>query len=116
MSINFLKYSLRTVGVLIAICFIISLFWCGDANCLSGTSNDSCASFVCSVLGKHNTPGNETSAKSVVQCSCVCHVPMIDQMIAIVRQTQSVESAYLTISLAIPSAPSDPVYHPPIAA
>ncbi|MBF8295260.1 MAG: hypothetical protein HW389_1805 [Bacteroidetes bacterium] len=116
MSIDGTKYSAQSIIVLIIICFTISLFWCGDADCINGTSNDTCASLVCAFLGKHNTASNESSTENAAQCTCLCHVPIIEQVTEIVRHAQSVELALLPFSFAIPSAPTKVVYRPPIAA
>ena len=55
----------------------MSLVWCGDTICITGTSHDDCTSLICSVNsnGTHssqNHPGGNTK-----DCSCVCHVPSI---------------------------------------
>src|SRR3970040_285930 len=116
MVIDGTKYFAQSVVVLITICFTISLVWCGDADCITGTSDDNCASLVCSLLGKHKTPSDGSSTKNVAQCTCLCHVPMIEHMTAIFRHAQSVELAFLPYLFAIPSPPSKVVYRPPIAA
>lgn len=116
MPIDGTKYFTQSIIVLVTICFTIALFWCGDADCINGTSDDNCASLVCSFLGKHKTPSSESSTKNVAQCTCLCHVPIVEHMAAIVRHADSVELAFNPYSFTIPSAPTKVVYRPPIAA
>lgn len=107
---------IRIISTIVVLCLGLSFVWCGDADCLDGTSTNNCASLVCSTLVKHKTPSNEKSTTNVAQCSCVCHVPLIEHKTAVVRYAQFVELVFLPYSFAIPSAPAKVVYRPPIAA
>jgi hypothetical protein len=106
----------RTFGAFFVVCFTVSMFICGDAGCLSGKSNENCASFLCSLLNKHNTSSQDTSGGNTKDCSCVCHV------LTITTPTFSLDyhpiaqnSSFVVISI-VSSAHLRLVYRPPATA
>lgn len=99
-------------GLLILVTFTLSLFWCGDPECLTGQSNEDCASLVCSLLDKHETASSASGSTN--DCSCVCHLPTItDSNIDLVFYP-SQPLSFLPSAVVPPSIPTRLVYRPPI--
>jgi hypothetical protein len=108
--------SYRHIWRLLLFCFIISLVWCGDADCLSGEGNNNCASIVCSLMGKHDDQGTSTEQEDAPDCTCVCHLPSIpsnplDFTIELTAERSSIH--LLPFALETPAATP---FRPPIAA
>ena len=105
----------RSILKVVLFCFTISLIWCGDADCLSGSGEDNCASIVCSLLVKHD----DVSAKDVQQdapnCTCVCHLPSIplaSEAFAITLTGERTSDQIRQFTLETPSATP---FRPPLA-
>lgn len=117
MLANSPKYVIRFTGILLLILVSASLFWCGDADCLTPESDESCGSLACALFKANAPPGDQQSGTSGgSDCACVCHVPTM------VTHTTDVVASFLSqampaiINLAPPSTPSTLVFRPPIAA
>src|SRR5574342_744650 len=67
----------RNVGVFFVVCFTVSMFMCGDDDCLTGNGDENCASLLCSLLNKHAATSQNAASGADKDCSCVCHVPTI---------------------------------------
>jgi hypothetical protein len=109
-------FSLRLAGLLIVVCFTASLFFCGDADCLNGNSDENCASLLCSLLNKHGAPSQEASSGDAKDCSCVCHLPIVISPAFSLGYHPITSDNTLVANLPVPSAPNRIVYHPPAAA
>ncbi len=109
-------YAIHPVGLLLCTLFAVSLFWCGDAECMSGTSHDDCTSLVCSLLGNNTDSAQNSSSSSAKDCSCVCHVQSIAPGSINVYCFLTAQQNQCEIVLYTPLAFSRPVYHPPISA
>ena len=104
-------------GSLLLVLVIASLFWCGDTDCFTAGSDESCGSLACALLKSQTPPGGQkanTSGGS--ECACVCHVPITishgtDGTASICVDTLPVSIAILPLS-----TPENLVFHPPIAA
>lgn len=110
---TFLTYAIRPAGLLLVVVFASSLLWCGDAACWAGSSDDQCASLICSLLPSHATPHENHNDNCSTECMCVCHMPTIpakasDTEHLLTGQTTSFEFAAFT-----PPYPTHPIYHPP---
>ncbi|HWP83129.1 MAG TPA: hypothetical protein VNN76_10795 [Bacteroidota bacterium] len=101
-------------ALLIAVVFTLSLFWCGDPDCLTGNSNEDCASLICSLLDKHDT-SSSTSGASSNDCSCVCHVPTIAGGYFDVVSYSSQQYSFLPATTALPFGFDRLIYRPPVA-
>jgi|GEM_PF-3297781 len=53
---------------------IIGFFFCGDADCLQGSSDENCVTLVCSLLSKHTTPISPSDDEDSTSCQCFCHL------------------------------------------
>jgi hypothetical protein len=106
----------QVAGLILAVCFTVSMFMCGDANCLAGDSNEDCASLLCSLLSKHNNASQNPSGDAAKECSCVCHLPTILTPALGFDFHPISHSHNLITSLRLPAAPNRLVYHPPATA
>jgi hypothetical protein len=109
-------FYLRTTGLLIVVCFTVSLFFCGDADCLNGNSDEDCASLLCSLLNKHHVPSQGASGGNAKDCSCVCHLPIVLSPAFSLDYHPITCDNTLVVNLPFSSAPNRLVYHPPAAA
>lgn len=109
-------FCLRTAGLLIVVCFTASLFFCGDADCLNGKSDEDCASLLCSLLNKHDAPSHDASGGNDKDCSCVCHLPVVMTPAFSFDYHPITRDNTLVATLFVTSAPNRLVYHPPAAA
>jgi hypothetical protein len=105
--------SLRCAGWLLAFCFALSLFMCGDADCLTGNGDENCASLLCSLLSKHDAASQNAASGASKDCSCVCHVPTAIVPIFSFCHYPASQYNRAVVSLQISSAPHRLVYHPP---
>jgi hypothetical protein len=111
------KHILPLTGFLIAFAFTLSLFWCGDPECLSGTSNEDCSALICSLLDKHDTSSAQNSSGgSSNNCTCVCHIPTVTADAFVVRYVPTFQYFTPVVDSDTPSALERLVYRPPIAA
>lgn len=108
-------YAIHPVGSLLTILFTVSLVWCGDAECWSGSSDDQCASLICSLFANHNGSSKDESGTRS-DCACDCHVPTIVQHTCDTSYYPPVVNAGIDVVKSSLSAPPRPVYHPPLAA
>ncbi|MDZ7362058.1 MAG: hypothetical protein ONB46_15235 [candidate division KSB1 bacterium] len=53
---------------------IIGLFFCGDVDCLQGSSGENCVTLVCCLLSKHTTPISPSDDENSNSCQCFCHL------------------------------------------
>jgi len=107
---------LNSVATLLVLCFTLSLFWCGDAACLDGGSDEACAALVCSLQSKHDSDGTSSLDGNSSDCSCVCHVPTVAGQLVSLHLNPSFEQSSVTQYLAILSIPRQQLYRPPITA
>ena len=105
----------RGAGWLLAFCFAASLFMCGDADCLTGTDDENCASLWCSLLSKHDAPTPNAASSADKYCSCVCHVPTVVGPIFNFNYHPATQYNTTAGLLQISSAHPRLVYHPPAA-
>lgn len=109
-------YLIFPTGFLLALCFTASLFWCGDAECLTGAGNEDCTSLICSLLDKHDASSTQNSlGGSSKDCSCVCHVPTVAAEPHGVSYVPTAQYYVSVVTSNIPSSLERLVYHPPIA-
>jgi len=112
---KFLISCFHSAGWLLVVGFSVSMFMCGDADCLTGNGDENCASLLCSLLNKHDAPSQD-AASSAKDCSCVCHAPTITtSTFSFAYHPSSYENAF-TLIVSVPSAPNRLVYHPPALA
>ncbi len=104
------------ISTLLIVCFTAALFWCGDAECMSGTDEDGCASLVCSLLCGGASPKDGESDGGTKDCSCVCHVPSVVPPPMNPLSLQVADENWFEPFLLIPSISLRPVYRPPILA
>lgn len=113
--ISFLsRYLFRFVGFLLVLTFTLSLFWCGDPDCLAGKSNEDCPSLVCSFLDKHDTSSSDASSPTK-DCSCVCHIPSLSVNATTLSYYPALQQGVFELTLAEISSPSHSLFRPPIA-
>jgi hypothetical protein len=110
-----LTSSFRTFDAFFVICFTISMFICGDADCLRGKSNENCVSLLCSLLHKHASPSQNSQSGAGNECSCVCHVLTIIGPTFSFNYHPMAQYNTAIVMLQISSAPNRLVYHPPAA-
>ncbi len=111
---GYLRHIVSFGGLIIAVVFTLSLFWCGDPDCLTGNSNEDCASLICSLLDKHGT-ASSTSGTSSKDCSCVCHVPTVAGSHFDVAYYPSQHHSFLPVSVELPFGFDRLIYRPPLA-
>jgi len=106
------KKTVLVVTLFEVLLLTVSLLWCGDADCWSGSSDDQCSSLICSLFANHLESKEDGSASS--DCSCVCHVPTMLARVCDTEYHPPVLNSGIEITIATPSAPSRPIYHPPL--
>jgi hypothetical protein len=108
------KKAILVVTLVEVLLLTLALFWCGDANCWSGASDDQCSSLICSIFANHNgSSKGESSTHS--DCSCVCHIPTLMHHTTDIGYYPPVLTAGTNVSVSSLSAPPRPIYHPPLA-
>ena len=107
------KNMFRFVGFLLVLTFTLSLFWCGDPDCLAGKSNEDCASLVCSFLDKHDTSSSDASGPTK-DCSCVCHIPSLSSNAPTLSYHPVLQKVVFELTLTEISSPSHSLFRPPI--
>jgi hypothetical protein len=68
-----------TVVFFAAASFVMSMFWCADADCADPNSDDECSSVVGSLFGRsgdHSAPAKAVAHE--VNCICACHTPVVE--------------------------------------
>lgn len=108
-------YVIHPVGSLLAILFTVSLLWCGDADCWSGSSDDQCASLICSLFINHSGSSQDGNGDSSTDCTCVCHMPTIPIHAFGFEYDPPVFNRGIDIVATVPPSPTRPIYHPPLA-
>lgn len=111
-----LKTFFKFAYLLLTICFAFSLFMCGDADCLTGKSNEECVSLLCSLLNKHDLPSHGPFDVNAKDCSCVCHMPIVIASAFELNYPPISQDNSSKAILPVTSAPNRLVYHPPAAA
>jgi hypothetical protein len=106
-------YCIYPIGVLLLACFTLSLLWCTDVDCLTGTSDEECMALICSLLDKHNMPAEKSAAGNSKDCSCVCHAPTLSIRTFKFNYFPDTQRSIIVAAFTIPSTPSRPIYHPP---
>jgi hypothetical protein len=109
---RFFKKTILIVTLCEVLLVTLSLFWCGDADCWSGTSDDQCSSLICSLFANH--PESNEGGGAASECSCVCHLPTMLARDVDTNYHPPVVSAGIEATMVAPSAPSRPIYHPPL--
>ena len=117
MVANSPKYFIRVTGILLLILVSASLFWCGDVDCVTPGSDESCGSLACALL-KPNTPAGEHQSDTFggSECACVCHVPTVVTHTADALVPFIPGAVPPVVHLAPPSTPNTLVFRPPITA
>ena len=111
------KYLVCVPGILLLILVSASLFWCGDTDCITPGSDESCGSLICAMLQSQNPSGaQQSSGFSRNDCSCVCHVPTMishvsDGAVRLYAQGIPASSNIVPVSI-----PNNLLFRPPIAA
>lgn len=108
-----LTITVRFTGSLLAFLFAVSMFMCGDAECLTGQGDSNCASLLCSLLDKHETSPQNPTSSADQDCSCVCHVLTIVGPIFNFKYFPVVKCNSDAVGVQIPSTPHRLIYHPP---
>ena len=112
---DFSKHAVYSANLLLVVVFTVSLFWCGDAECLAGSSHDNCASLICSLLNNHDTSTQDTSNSSTKNCSCVCHTLTVTGKITTFSYYPPVHQTHIESFHYTPSSPPHIIDHPPLA-
>ncbi len=107
---------LFALGLLVVFSFAVSQFYCGDAGCLNGNSDENCASLLCSLLNKHEAASQHAASGANKDCSCVCHWPAVMTPVFIFAYHPTIHNHIFASSLFVHSIPNRLVYHPPAAA
>jgi hypothetical protein len=118
---NFLYFShmihqQQNIFILLAICFVISLVWCGDISCLNGTSDENCSSLLCNLSGNHSSSSDSAQNNSVDNCTCVCHTPTVTGQSCSVTLFLHSQNYCSEFTFHIPSSPNRLLYRPPLVA
>ncbi len=109
----FLTYATRPARLFLLIVFAASLMWCGDLACLSGSSDDHCASVICSLLDNHKGPTDNQTSPAPAKCICVCHMPTILGSAPDTEQLLTALLMRIEYTAFVPSSPAVSIYHPP---
>lgn len=109
----YLRHIVPVSGLFIAAVFTLSLFWCGDPDCLTGKSNEDCGSLICSLLDKHDA-SSSTSGAGSNDCACVCHVPTIAVGHFNVVSYSSQQYLFQPLTIALHIGFDHLVYRPPV--
>ncbi|MDZ7344932.1 MAG: hypothetical protein ONA90_10520, partial [candidate division KSB1 bacterium] len=109
------KKSLLLLGLVLLAGQGLGLIFCGDIACLQGSSDENCATLVCSLLSKHSAPISPSDSSQNNFCQCFCHT-LIDLPTTILRAA-SRAAAPLSASVAqhFFSEPIRDIDHPPVA-
>lgn len=106
-------YTLRPFATALALLFIGMLFWCGDAECWSGTNPDQCGSLLCALFGPHESSSPVHDDTCSHDCTCACHTPVLAPPQMVMLQEFRVELASFEYIAATPVSSLPLVYHPP---
>jgi hypothetical protein len=116
LSVSCPRAMIRSASILLLFCFTASLLWCGDADCLTGMSNEDCASLICSLLNNHDSSRDNSLGTNAVDCSCICHLPALSTPVFDFSLSTNVLTSSFYSTFVVPSAPARLIYRPPIAA
>jgi len=94
---------------------IIGLFFCGDADCLQGSSGENCVTLVCSLLSKHTTPISPSDDENSNSCQCFCHLLIDSPKITIGATLLVATPLHASEELHFFLEPSRNIDHPPLA-
>ena len=109
----FAQYGIRPAGFLLAVVFLTSLVWCGDAGCWSGTGDGDCASLICALLIGHDHQDMNHADAAASDCHCVCHMPTVPGEWYHTGNDIRAHVASFVFSPFSPHSPSRSIYHPP---
>jgi len=107
------KKAVLVVTLFQVLLLTLLLFWCGDADCWSGASDDQCASLICSLFANHAGTNEGNGGSS--DCTCVCHTPTMLVRVFDTNYHPPLLKAGIEITVSAPSAPPRLIYHPPLA-
>lgn len=111
----FAKY-LGPVSALQVVLLILSVFWCGESDCLQTGKTEDCSSLICVLLSKDDPPAQDFPLNTSSTCSCVCHLKALPSVLTLTSLVEaltplSAVGPYEPIDL-----PSEPIIRPPVAA
>jgi hypothetical protein len=115
MVMHFAKYSFRPVGLLLVVLFGLSLVWCCDTDCRTGSGEGQCASLICSLFAVHDNSDQNTNRESSTTCVCVCHMPVIPAVVFGAESDMTAHSSTHEYIFSAPSSPIRSIYRPPRA-
>jgi hypothetical protein len=93
---------------------LLGLFFCGDADCLQGGSDENCASLFCSVFAKHTSAASTSDSGQNDSCQCFCHALINLPKIAFAAVPLPATSFHPAEGLSLVSAPVRNIDHPPL--
>jgi hypothetical protein len=108
-------YFVPVVRVFLLAMFMLSLIWCGDAECLTGESHDNCASLVCSLLNNRGSSDEDMSPSSSKDCCCVCSTLTATTTTAVFSYYPPVAQSHFEPVVSMPLFPARIIDHPPLA-
>jgi hypothetical protein len=107
------QYALRPLAALLAVLFVSTLLWCGDAACWTGSSPDQCASLLCALFAQHDASSAGHESTCAHDCTCPCHTPVVPPLAMTVLQEVRAEVATFVYIASTPVSSLPMVYHPP---
>jgi len=111
----FAKY-LGPVSALQVVLLILSVFWCGESDCLQTGKTDACSSLICMLLSKDSPPTQDFSLNTSSTCSCVCHLKALPSALTLTSLVEVLTPLSAIAADELIDLPSEPIIRPPVAA
>ena len=105
-------YCLFAVILLTTQC--VGLVFCGDIECLQGSSDEACAALICGLLGKHASTAPASNDTQKNSCQCYCHLLADLPKITLAIAPLKITPFHFSEALLLVSAPVHDIDHPPL--
>ena len=115
MTRTFVKY-LAPVSALQVALLILSVFWCGESDCLQAGNRTQCSFLVCELLSKDSVPAHECSLNTSTTCSCICHLNALPTDVTLTSLVEVFTPLSTLRQYELMGLPAEPIIRPPVAA
>jgi len=93
---------------------LVSVVFCGDADCLQGGTDENCDALICGLLGKHAAANPAADDGQGNSCQCVCHLLIDVPRITLNAVPFAAAPFHAGAMRRLVSSPIRSIYHPPL--
>lgn len=115
MHLDIAQKFFHLIAALLLLVQLVSVVFCGDADCLQGGSTENCAALICNLLGKHSAPVPTADNTQSNSCQCYCHALIDLPKITLDAVPFATAPFHAKEALHLVSSPVRSIYHPPLA-